>query len=83
MANTPKVSGEFVLIIDDGNRKMAFSSREIRKMLFDGKKLRIDLTSPKYQIDYTKYLSLLTEQADPAIKEAVMAGVRSGSISIV
>jgi len=82
MAKT-QLPGDFVIIIEQNGRKMAFSSGDIDKIKYDGSKLKIDLKEPKYQIDYTKYLSLLTEGADPAIKEAVMSGVRSGSISIV
>jgi hypothetical protein len=82
MAKNP-TSGDFTLIIDQDGRKMAFSSREISHIKFDGDKLHIKLKEPKYQIPYLKYLSLLRQGVDPVIKEMIMNGVRTGRISIV
>lgn len=84
MAKTSgNIEGDFILILEQDGRKMAFGSREIKKIAFDGKKLDIQLVEPKYQIGYMKYLSLLREGVDARVKEAVMSLVRAGKISIV
>ncbi len=83
MAKSGKASGEFILIIDQDGKKMAFSSREIKNIEFDGKNLRVDLKQPKYQIEYKKYIELFKQGADSAAVDAIRLGVQSGAISIV
>lgn len=81
--NSNAIRDDFTLVIEQDGRKMAFTSREISGIRFDGNKMHIRLKEPKYQMPYMKYLSLLREGVDEDAKREIMGMVHNGTISLV